>query len=389
MSIRYQVAVVGAAETTEIGRIPTMSSLMLAADAAMNAIADCGIDKDQIDGVLSTHNPVQLAHYLGIKTPKYVDGTAVGGTSFVIHLRHAVAALAAGYCNYALITMGQSGYSRADNTGIRPDAPRGQAATNDWTAQFEAPYGTFGPTTLFGMGVLRYMKETGLTHEQLASVAVAQRKWSNKVPRAMMRDLITVEDVFNSRMVCYPFHLLECCLVTDAGGALILTTADRARDFPTRPVYVLGTGESVETPLVSQMDDLTQSKGFQVASKKAFDEAEITHDDVDHMMVYDAFAHLPLYALEDCGFVKRGEAGAFVAEGNTSPGGKLPLNTNGGGLSYTHSGMYGMYLLQEAIRQMRGEAAHQVEGAKVSFVQGVGGMFGAMGSAVFTNEPPF
>jgi acetyl-CoA acetyltransferase len=389
-SIRYKVAVVGASETTEIGRQPGMSSLMLAADAAMNAIKDCGIDKDQIDGVLSTHNPNQLAHYLGIKTPRYVDGTAVGGTSFVIHLRHAVAALNAGYCNYALIAMGESGYSRADNTGIRQGTPiPGPGRPNDLGAQFEAPYGVFGPTTQFGMGVLRYMKETGTTHDQLASVAVAQRKWSNKVPRAMMRDLITIDDVYNSRMICYPFHLLECCLVTDAGGAIILTTADRAKDFPTKPVYVLGTGETVETPMISQMIDFTSSAGYKVASKKAMDEAQITHKDVDHIMIYDAFAHLPIYALEDTGFVPRGQAGAFIAEGRTSPGGELPLNTNGGGLSYTHSGMYGMYLLQEAIRQQRGTAAHQVDGVKVSFVQGIGGMFGAMGSCVFSNEPPF
>jgi acetyl-CoA acetyltransferase len=301
-----------------------------------------------------------------------------------------VAALNAGYCNYALIAMGESGYSRADLTGIREGTrvpPPGRP--NDLGPQFEQPYGVFGPTTQFGMGVLRYMKETGLTHEQLASVAVAQRKWSNKVPRAMMRDLITVEDVFASRMICYPFHLLECCLVTDAGGAIILTTADRAKDFPTKPVYVLGTGESVETPMISMMEDFTSSAGYQVSSKKAFDEAQITHKDVGHVMIYDAFAHLPIFALEDTGFVGRGEAGAFIEEGNTSPGGKLPLNTNGGGLSYTHSGMYGMYLLQEAIRQQRGTAAHQVPDLKVSFVQGIGGMFGAMGSCVFTNEPPF
>ncbi len=382
MSIRYKTAIVGASETTELGRIPGMSSLMLAADAAMNAIKDCGIDKNKIDGVLSTHNPNLLAHYLGIKTPKYVDGTAVGGTSFVIHLRHAAAALAEGYCNYALVTMGESGYSRADGP------PAGFGRPNDLGPQFEAPYGTFGPTTQFGMGILRYMKETGLTHEQLASVAVAQRKWSNKVPRAMMRDLVTIDDVLNSRMVCYPLHLLECCLVTDGGGAFIMTTAERAAEFPTKPVYVLGTGEAVETPMISMMEDFTSSAGYKSASRKAFDEAQITHADVDHVMIYDAFAHLPIYALEDTGFVGRGEAGAFIAEGNTSPGGKLPLNTNGGGLSYTHSGMYGMYLLQEAIRQQRGTASHQVEGAKVSFVQGIGGMFGAMGSAVLSNEPP-
>ena len=203
-----------------------------------------------------------------------------------------------------------------------------------------------------------------------------------------MQDLATVEDVMNSRMVCYPFHLFECCLVTDGGGALILTRADRAGDFPTKPVYIMGTGESVETPIVSQMHDMTSSAAFKVSSKKAFEEAQISHGDVDHVMIYDAFAHLPIYGLEDLGFVGRGEAGAFIEEGNTSPGGRLPLNTNGGGLSYTHTGMYGMFAMQESVRQIRGEASHQVPNVKVSFCQGVGGMFMAAGSLVFTNEPP-
>ncbi len=386
MSVRYQTAIVGAAETSDLGEIPEMSSMMLAADAAMNAIEDCGIDKDQIDGVLSTHNPRFLSHYLGIKTPKYIDGTAVGGTSFVVHLRHAAAALSAGLCDYVLVTMGESGYTRGDGIGLR-ERPVAQP-NNEIQAQFEVPYGTFGPTTMFGMGVLRYMQETGMTRDQLASVAVAQRKWSNQVPRAMMRDLITLDDVYNSRMICYPFHRLECCLVTDGGGAYIMTTAERAKDFPTKPVYVLGTGESVENPMISTMEDFTSSAGFRATSRQAFEEAQVTQADIDHLMVYDAFAHLPIYALEDLGFVGRGEGGAFIEEGNTSPGGKLPLNTNGGGLSYTHSGMYGMYLLQEAFRQLRGSAAHQVPEVKVSFVQGVGGMFGAMASAVLTNEPP-
>ncbi len=389
MSIRYKTAIVGAAETTELGAVPNMTSMMLAADAAMNAIRDCGIDKDKIDGLFSASlggmSMTHLAHYLGLK-PRYVDGTSVGGTSFVIHLRHAAAALAEGLCNYALITMGESGRSRADYEGLA--GGRAAPAANSLGGQFEQPYGTAGPTTLFGMGILRYMKETGLTHEQLASVAVAQRKWAVQVPRAMMRDPITVEDVLESRMICYPLHLLECCLVTDGGGAIILTTVERAAEFPTRPVYVLGTGEAVETPIVSMMEDFTSSQGYKFASRQAFDEAQITHGAIDHVMIYDAFAHLPIFALEDTGFLDRGEAGAFIAEGNTSPGGKLPLNTNGGGLSYTHSGMYGMYLMQEAIRQLRGTASHQVPAVKTSFVQGIGGMFMAMCSAILTNEPP-
>ena len=389
-SLRYKAAIVGASETTELGSIPDKTAFQLHVDASVNAINDCGIDKNEIDGIATTMSPAALAHYLGI-IPKWIDNTQVGGTSFLVHVRHAAAAIASGLCETVLVAMAESGRNRVgEQAGRIGDVASMSGGRRDssFPGQFESIYGVAGPTTQFGMGVLRYMKETGLTHEQLASVPVAQRKWANKVPRAMYRDIITIEDVFNSRMICYPFHLLECCLVTDGGGALIITSAERAKDFPTKPVYIMGTGESVESPVVSQMYDMTTSAAFKTSSKKAFEEAGVTQDDVDHLMVYDAFAHLPIYGLEDLGFVKRGEAGSFIEEGNTSPGGKLPMNTNGGGLSYTHSGMYGMYAIQESVRQVRGEAAHQVDGVKTSFCQGVGGMFMAAGSLVFTNEGP-
>jgi len=389
-SLRYKAAIVGASETTELGSIPDKTAFQLHVDAAVNAINDCGIDKNEIDGIATTMNPASLAHYLGI-VPKWIDNTQVGGTSFLVHVRHAAAAIASGLCETVLVSMAESGRNRVgEETGRIGDlsGQSGGRRDNSFPGQFESIYGVAGPTTQFGMGVLRYMKETGLSHEQLASVPVAQRKWANKVPRAMYGDIITTDDVFNSRMICYPFHLLECCLVTDGGGALIITSSERAKDFPTKPVYIMGTGESVETPVVSQMYDMTTSAAFKTSSKKAFEESGIGHSDVDHLMVYDAFAHLPIYGLEDLGFVKRGEAGAFIEEGNTSPGGKLPMNTNGGGLSYTHTGMYGMFAIQESVRQVRGEAAHQVDGVKTSFCQGVGGMFMAAGSLVFTNEEP-
>jgi acetyl-CoA acetyltransferase len=215
---------------------------------------------------------------------------------------------------------------------------------------------------------------------------VIQREWSAQNPRAAMRDLTTVEGVLGSRMIAYPFRLLMCCLVTDGGGALILTSADRAKDFPTKPVYILGTGESVETPMISQMRDFTSSAAFKVAVPTAMNAAGIKHSEVDHLMIYDAFAHLPLYGLEDLGFCKPGEAAQFIWDRNTAPGGKLPLNTNGGGLSYTHTGMYGMFALQESVRQMRGTAAAQIQGAKVSVCHGVGGMFAASGTVVFGND---
>ncbi len=378
-SVKGRIAIAGAAETTELGRIPGTSAIELHADAARNAIADCGIDPAEIDGVACAgQSPVAVAQYLGI-TPRYVDGTSVGGCSFLLHVRHAAAAIAAGMCSAVLVTHGESGRSRVG----APPWPRDPASLQ---GQFEAPFGPAGPPTMFTIGVLRYMKDFGLTHEQLASVAVAQRKWAARNPRAMMRDPISVDDVLASRMVAYPFHLLECCLVTDGGGALVIVSAERARDLRQKPVYLMGTGESSETPMISQMEDLTTSKAFRVSSRQAFDEAGITTADVDHLMIYDAFAHLPIYGLEDLGFVGRGEAGAFIAEGNTEPGGSLPLNTNGGGLSYTHTGMYGMFAMQEAVRQVRGSAPAQVPGVEISVVQGVGGMFGAAGTLVFTNQ---
>jgi acetyl-CoA acetyltransferase len=375
------VAVVGAAETTKLGVIPDVSQIQLHADAALNAMADCGLKLKDIDGVATAgETPVQIAHYLGI-TPTWVDGTSVGGCSFMIHVRHAAAAIEAGLAKTILVTHGESGRS-----GIgRVPRPVPASSLN---GQFEQPFGPMGPPSLFPIPVLRYMKTYGVTHEQIAMVSVVQREWAAKNPRATFRDPITVEDVLGSRMIAYPFRLLQCCLVTDGGGALILTSADRAKDFPTKPVYILGTGESVETPMVSQMESFTSSRAFAVAGPTAFREAGITHKDVDHLMIYDAFAHLPLFGLEDLGFVPRGEAGRFIAERNTAIGSKLPLNTNGGGLSYMHSGMYGMYALQESVRQMRGIAPAQIPGAKISVCHGVGGMFAASGTIIFSNQKP-
>ena len=375
------VAIVGAAETTKLGKIPDQSQIQLHADAALNTLADAGLAAKDIDGVATAgESPIAIAHYLGI-APRWVDGSSVGGCSFMLHVRHAAAAIEAGYADTILITHGESGRSgvgRGGGGGGRASLP----------AQFEMPYGPMGPTTMFTIGVLRYMKQYGMTHEQLAMVAVVQREWAGMNPRASYHDPITVDDVLNSRMIAYPFHLLECCLVTDGGGALILTSAERAKDFPNKPVYILGSGESVETPMVSQMKDLTSSQAFRIAGGDAFKSSGISHGDVDHLMVYDAFAHLPIWGLEDLGFCERGEAPGFIEDGNTRPGGKLPLNTNGGGLSYMHSGMYGMYALQESVRQMRGTAPAQVPNAEISVCLGVGGMFAASGCIVMSNVAP-
>jgi acetyl-CoA acetyltransferase len=373
------IAVIGAAETTRLGKIPDMSVIGLHADAALNALADCGLTAKDIDGVATAgESPVSIAHYLGV-TPTWADGTAVGGCSFMLHVRHAAAAINEGLCKTVLITHGESGRSRVGASGFG-------RAPSSLMGQFEVPFGVTSPPTMFTIPVLRYLEARGYTEEDLAWVSVIQREWAAKNPRASFKDPITVADVLNSPMIAWPFRMLMCCLVTDGGGALILTSADRARDFPRKPVYILGTGESVETPMVSQMEDFTSSKAFRVSGRKAFAEAGISHADVDHLMIYDAFAHLPLYGLEDLGFCRPGEAAAFIRERNTAPGGRLPLNTNGGGLSYMHSGMYGMYALQESVRQMRGISPAQIDGAKIAVSHGVGGMFAASGTVIFGNE---
>jgi acetyl-CoA acetyltransferase len=375
------IIIAGAAETDRVGKLPDHSTLQLHTESALNALADAGLSVRDVDGIatVSSPGPVQVAHSLGI-VPRWMDGTAVGGTSFLLHVRHAAAAIRSGYATTVLITHGESGRSRVG-------ASRYAQAPSSIQGQFEAPYGLFGPPTAFTIPVLRYMKDYGLTHEQLAYVAVAQRRWAAKNPRAMYRDPITVDDVLASRMVAYPFHLLECCLVTDGGGALIVTSADRAGDFPKPAVHVLGTGESAETPVISQMADFTQSQAMRLAGRDAFAEADIGTADVGHLMIYDAFAHLPIYGLEALGFVAKGDAGSFIADGNTEPGGALPLNTNGGGLSYTHTGMYGMFAIQEGVRQIRGEAAAQVDGPEISVVVGNGGMFATSGVLVLGRQP--
>ena len=283
-----------------------------------------------------------------------------------------------------LITHGESGRSRVG-------APPWRMDLSSPPGQFEIPYGTLGPTTMFTIPLLRYMKDYGLTHEQLAYVAVAQRRWAAKNPRAMFRGPRSARAGARARLAdgnrlpVPPAEMLHP--VTDGGGALVVTSADRAAGFPKPPVHVLGTGEASETPMISQMIDFTESRMFRQAGRTAFAEAGVTVADVDHLMIYDAFAHVPIYGLEALGFVGKGEGGAFIAGGNTEPGGALPLNTNGGGLSYTHTGMYGMFAIQEGVRQLRGEAAAQLDSPDISVILGNGGMFSSCGVLVLGRRP--
>jgi acetyl-CoA acetyltransferase len=253
--------------------------------------------------------------------------------------------------------------------------------------QFEAPFGAFGAASTFTIPIVAHMAKYGTTHEQMASVAVATRAWAARNSRAMKRDPITVEHVLASRLVAWPVHLLECCLVTDGGGALVLTTADRAADGPKPPVYILGTGEGAENVGVSTMADFTSSAAFTTAGERAFRQAGLGPADIDHLMLYDAFAHVPMYAVEALGFVKPGESGPWFAEGHSAPGGDLPVNTNGGGLSYTHTGRLGMFAMQESVRQLRGEAEAQVPGVETSLALGVAHFFSGAGAVIMSGKP--
>ena len=256
-------------------------------------------------------------------------------------------------------------------------------------SQFEAPFGLAGPPTGYALAAARHMHEYGTTSEQLAEVAVATRKWAALNPRALMRDPITVDDVLASRLISWPLHLLDCCLVTDAGGAVVLTSAERARSLRRKPVYVLGAGEASTHVLVSQMPDFARWDAARLAGERAFTMAGVPHADIDVAMFYDAFTIVPIMGLEALGFCGPGEGGPFVAGQRTAPGGTFPMNTNGGGLSYTHTGMYGMFMLIEAVRQLRGECGvRQVPDCTVALCHGLGGMFSAAATLIAGTEVP-
>jgi len=378
---RGGVAIVGAAETEEIGVLPNLSVIELHAQAAIAALRDAGLTVADVDGLATAGPmPMEVSHHLGV-TPRWFDGTMVGGCSFLAHVRHAAAAIAAGAASVVLITHGQSGRSRV---GALPHHTNPSSADG----QFEAPYGAVTPYSTFTVPAMRFLHDRGMGPRDLAEVVVAQREWAARNPRALRQNLVTIDEVLGAPVIAYPFTRDMCCVVTDGGGALVLTSSERAADLACggRAVYLLGSGESAEARLVSQMEDVGSSLAFRRSSAEAFATAGVSRADIDHLMCYDAFAHLPLYMLEDLGFVGKGESGAFIASGHTTPSGKLPMNTNGGGLCYTHTGMYGMFAMLEAVRQLRGEAAAQVPGIKVSFVQGVGLYFAASASLVLSNH---
>lgn len=376
------IAIVGAAETDELGVLPDTSVYELHANSALRALEQTGLTIADVDGFATTSpNPLELAHYLGITTPRWVDGTMVGGCSYFLHLRHAAAAISAGLADVVLITHGESGRSRVGSPGYG-GSPAGPAG------QWEHPYGALAPFQNFTVPVMAWLNARGMKPEDLALPVVSQREYAIPNERAFRRTPTTIEEVINGPKVAWPFTRDMCCVVTDGGGALVLVSAERAKDMnlSKAPVYLQGSGESVAGGIMSQMPSLDTFEPMVQTGKEAFQTAGLTHSDIDHLMIYDAFAHLPLWGLEDLGFVGKGESADFYRDGHASATGKLPMNTSGGGMSYTHTGMYGMFAIQEAVRQLRGEAVVQIPNVKRSFVQGFGFFFGATASLILSNE---
>jgi acetyl-CoA acetyltransferase len=374
-----RTVIAGVAES-DYGRVPNMTELQLHAQALQRVLDDSGLRKEEIDGVFCSSQSmgmptVMLCEYLRI-FPRYSDSTSIGGSSFEAHLNHAVAAIRAGKCEVALISYGSTQLSsrgRMLGTGGRP------ASIPEDT--YESPYGNV-LVGAYAMAARRHMHQYGTTSEQLAEIAVVTRRHAGLNPLAMYREPITVQDVLHSRMIADPLHLLDCCVVSDGGGAVLVTTEERARDLKQPPVYVLGSSESHTHAHISQMPDLTVTPAA-MSAPRAFAEAGVLPSDIDMAMIYDSFTITVLLLLEDLGFCKKGEGGAFVQNGRIALGGQLPINTDGGGLSSNHPGMRGIFLIIEAVRQLRGQCgARQVPGAKLAVAHGSGGLLSSQATTI-------
>lgn len=376
--LRGKTAVVGVAES-DLGEVGgDRPAIELAGQAVVRALADAGLttrDVDGLFGTLSGHlmSTLNLGEYLGIR-PRYSDNTMIGGSAFVSYLHHAALALASGACDVALIAYGSTSRSDSKTGRLRGAAPE--------KPNYEAVYRPRNPVSGYALAAMRHMHEFGTTREQLAEVAVAARAWAQLNPVAFKRDPITIADVLAQPMISTPFGSLDCCLVTDGGGAVVMVRRDRAEDHPHPPGYVLGAGEAHSHKWISAMADLTTTATTDSAAR-AYEMAKVGPADVDVVQLYDAFTINTVLFLEDLGFCAKGEGGDFVSDGRIAPGGVLPVNTNGGGLSYCHPGMYGIFTIIEAVRQLRGTAGdRQQPDVHVAIAHGNGGQLSSQATAI-------
>ncbi len=375
MATRGSVAIVGAAES-DIGAVAAlMSPIDLMAQGIHRALADAGLELRDVDGVFcactqARTSAMSLVEYLGLPDA-YTDSTIVGGSSFEIHVAHAHAALEAGLCKVAVVTYGST----------QRTVGRRQASVREYNP-CETPFRPFLPASAYAMAASRHMFEFGTTREQMAEVAVAAREWALLNPVAWEKKPLTIADVLNARPVSDPFTVRDCCLITDGGGAIVMTRTDRARDMAKQPIPVLGWGQAITHASITSMPDLTHTGAIQ-SGAAAYAMAGMTPADIDVLALYDAFTINTILFLEDLGFCPKGEGGRFVQDGRIGPTGDLAVNTNGGGLSYCHPGMYGLFLLIEAVRQLRGECgARQVAAAEAAIVHGNGGVLSAQATVI-------
>lgn len=382
--LRGSVAIVGVGQAG-CGEAKGRTEMEILAQASHKAVTDAGLRMSDIDGLATASSssamwPLSVVEYLGLN-PRFVESTMIGGSSFVSHTMPAMLALASGQCDAVLICYGSTQRTAVMNRGEIKRARR-QLEPHP----FEEVYEPLQPLTSYALAARRYMHQYGATRRHLAEVAVAARKWAQLNPEAFRRDPLTIDDVLNARMVSDPLSVLDSCLVTDGAAAFVMVRADRAKDLAQKPAYVLGSATATWNKQICAMPDLTVTAARD-SGKRAFDMAGLTPADVDVAELYDAFTINTLLFLEDLGFCKKGEAAAFVENGGIAPGGHLPVNTNGGGLSCVHPGMYGAFIMIEAVRQLRGQCGErQVENAQIALVHGNGGSLSSQATAILGTQ---
>lgn len=385
MTTRGVAAIVGVADEVSASGVIDVPLRELEARVITAALADAGLSLRDVDGLCTCTggtlmHSVELAEYLGI-APRFTDATQTGGASYGLYVEHAAAAIAAGEAETVVIAYASTPRAarKRGETGL------GVFATPE-RLEWETPFGVMLPISAYALAANRHMATYGTTPEQLAQIAVDTRRWATLNERAHLREVITVQDVLDSGFIAEPVHKLECCLVTDGAAALVVTSAERARDLAKPPTFVLGAASAASHAMISQMPDLTVTPGA-VSGPAAFRAAGLTPADIDVVELYDSFTITVLLALEDLGFCGKGEGGAFVSDGALGPGGALPGQTSGGGLAYTHPGAFGAFLLVEATRQLRGECGErQVQQAKTAVAHGTGGVLSATSTVILGTE---
>ncbi len=375
---RGKTAIV-AASTYGMGEAPGYSSMDLATAASLKALAQVGLKPADVDGLFiglpdDFLSGLGFAEYLGIQ-PRITENNRTGGSAFLTHVMWAALAIEAGQCDVALIAYGSNQRSAA-----------GKLVSSMKQSAYDAPYKLIRPAGAYALATSRYMHEFGLKREQLGEVALAARQWAQLNPDAFAREPLTMDEYLASRMVASPLSVRDCCLVTDGAAAIVMVSASRAKDLASKPVYVLGAAAATDHRDITAMPNLTRTSAVD-SGARAFAQAGMKPADVDVLELYDAFTINTLLFLEDLGFCKKGEAGAFVQGGRIAPGGELAVNTNGGGLSCVHPGMYGLFTLVEASQQLMGVAgARQVKDAQVGLAHGNGVELSSQATVILGTE---